>query len=446
MLHDFINYSVIAGVSTLFLIGCLAHLSENDVFSKKRICQFQNLIYVLMFETLIDWVFEALVVVEAPVQVLYVVKATELIVNPTLIYLVFLIFYDKKNIKQEPIMQRLRKIILATIVGNVFLQSLALFGLNVFSIDAERQYHREILVCIYVILLLIGVFAMMHSILVFSSKTQSTMRVTMLAFAFILLASIMLRALFVDNNYDFLCMSVAMLFLLIYYSHLTLRVDYLTRLLNQNVYRRVIKSIDYTTIIIVIDANYFKEINDLFGHECGDHTLKQIGHAILEAYGQYASCYRMGGDEFCAILKPDMFDKLISETPRRDAYLMAEKFMARLDEAIQIESDKGNDEGFLEYGVSQGYGIYYSESGYPDIEERMTPEMVAKLADECMYEAKKLYKEKHPIASRATEPTPSRPKVTYKEPKVEVAKQPGIIIEHQTGEIHNIEHIDTFYS
>ena len=445
MSTELINYGVIASVSLLFLIGCLSHLSENDVFSKKRIRKFQNLIYLLIFETLIDWSFEILVAIDAPISILYIVKATELIVNPTSIYLVFLIFYDKKHIRQDPIMQKLRKIILAAIAGNTILQSFTLFGLKVFSIDADKHYHREPLVYIYVVLLLIGVFAMMHGIFVFSNKTQSTMRTTMLAFASILLISILLRALFAENNYDFLCMSAATPFLLIYYSHLTLRVDGLTRLLNRNVYQRVIKSINYTTIIIIIDANHFKEINDAFGHECGDQTLKQIGHAILEAYGQFAYCYRIGGDEFCVILKPDMFEKLIEETPHRDAYLMAEKFMTRLDEAIQIERDKGNDEGFLEYGVSQGYGIYYSESGYPDIEERMSPEMVAKLADECMYEAKKLYKEKHPIASRATEPTPSRPKVTYKEPKVEVAKQPGIIIEQQTGEIHNIEHIDTFY-
>ena len=423
MSTELINYGVIASVSLLFLIGCLAHLSENDVFSKKRIRKFSNIIFVLVFLVIIDWGFEILAAIETPIPILYVIKATELVVNPTLIYLVFLVFYDKKYIKQDPIMQRLRQIILATIAGNTVLQTFTFFGLEVFSIDAERQYHRESLVYIYVIFLLIGVLAMMHGIFVFSSKTQSTMRVTMLAFATILLISILLRALFADNNYDFLCMSVAMPFLLIYYSHLTLRVDSLTRLLNQNVYQRVIKNINYTTIIIIIDANNFKDINDTFGHECGDQTLKQIGHAIIEAYGQYAYCYRIGGDEFCVILKPDMFEKLIEETPHRDAYLMAEKFMERLNAAIQVEKDNNSDEGFLDYGICQGYGIYYSESGYPNVKDRMTLEAVIKLADERMYDAKARYRKEHPqVTMNEADQAPARSKVIYEEPKVEVIK------------------------
>lgn len=420
MSKELTNYCVIAIISIVFLIGCLVHLSENDVFSKKRILKFQKLIYVLIFETTVDCLFELLATIsKCPIWTLYIVKACELVVNPTLIFLVFDIFYDKKRIKQEPIMEKGRKVIVVTIVANAVLQALSIFGLRVFSIDANRQYNREPLVCVYVVLLLVGVFAMMYGMIKFSGKTQSTMRMTMVSFATILLVSILLRAMFENNNYDFLCMSVAIPFLLIYYSHLTLRVDPLTSLLNRNVYSRAIKSIDYTTIVIMVDANSFKRINDSFGHECGDQTLKQIGHAILEAYGQYAYCYRIGGDEFCIIMKPDIFEKLIEETPHHDAYSMAEKFMERLDVTIQAENEKNKEEGFLEYGISQGYAIYYAESNYPDIKDRMSFDAVLKLADERMYYNKGIYKKAN-VVTNAPEPDSARVRVVYErsDPKV----------------------------
>lgn len=426
MTQELINYCVIAAVSLLFLIGCLAHLCENDVFSKHRIGKFRRLIYMLMFEVIIDCLFEILAFLGTPISVLYVIKACEMIINPTLIYLVFDIFYDKKRVKQDPIMQRLQKFILVTIAANAVLQLLAVFGLKTFSIDSNGQYHRETLVIAYVILLVIGVFAIMYGIFVFSRKTQSTMQVTMFSFATILFISIVLRALFADNNYDFLCMSVAIPFLLIYYSHLTLRVDPLTRLLNRNVYSRAVKNVNYTTIVIIVDANNFKRINDSFGHECGDQTLRQIGHAIFEAYGQYAYCYRIGGDEFCVVLKPDMFGKLIEETPHHDVYYMAEKLMDRLEIAIQSEKDKNSEEGFLDYGVSQGYGIYYSETDYPEIVNRMPFEKVVELADKRMYHNKERCKKAHPELEKTPEPDSARARVIYKPSDPEIIDSSAI--------------------
>lgn len=53
--------------------------------------------------------------------------------------------------------------------------------------------------------------------------------------------------------------------------------------------------------LALIDIDYFKEINDNYGHELGDAVLKQLG-AIIAA-GNEPHAYRIGGDEF-AILMP----------------------------------------------------------------------------------------------------------------------------------------------
>ena len=440
---DLTNYCVIAGVSLLFLAGCLMHLSENDLFSDRRISKFRKVIYVLMLETTIDCAFELLVAYKAPIAVLYVVKEVEMIINPTMAFLVFDVFYDKKALRHDKTMQKLCKVMQATIIANIILQLLAFFGLNVFYIDENINYHRGPLVFVYVLLLLIGVVVLECSMFIFSSKTQSTMRVTLLTFTALLVTSIVLRAFFYDNNYDFLCLAASAPFLLIYYSHVTLRVDPTTRLLNRQVYSHLIKRINYTTIVIIIDANNFKQINDGLGHPCGDQTLRRIASLIREAYGQYAYCFRIGGDEFCVILKPDVFEKLIEKIPYRDAYSLAEKLMARLDELIHADAAKAGSDVFMLYGVSQGYGIYYSEVDYPNAPEHMPIEDVIKRADQDMYYNKESYRENHPEFEYVPKRNFARPKVSYERSKVKVAEQSSVAAEYQDSEtVENIDRID----
>lgn len=434
---DLTNYCVIAGVSLLFLSGCLMHLGENDLFSNRRIHKFRQVIYVLMFETTIDCTFVLLVSHKAPVVLLYIIKEAEMIISPTLAFFVFDVFYDRKALRHDKIMQKLRKIMQVTIVANIILQSLAVFGLDVFYIDENINYHRGPLVFVYVFLLLIGVVALECGMFIFSSKSQSTMKITLMSFTTLLITSIILRAFFYDNNYDFLCLAASAPFLLIYYSHVTLRVDPTTGLLNRQVYSNLIKKINYTTIVIIIDANNFKQINDGFGHPCGDQTLQRIATLIHEAYGQYAYCFRIGGDEFCVILKPDAFEKLIEKIPYRDAYSMAEKLMARLDGLIHADAEKAVDDVFMQYGVSQGYGIYYSQIDYPNAPEYMPFEDVIKRADEAMYYNKESYRKNHPEFEHIPQRNSTRPKVSYEKSKVEVVQEPSIS--------ENVDRIDDAY-
>ena len=424
-----INYYVIAGMSVLFLIGCIAHLSENDIFSTKRVGKFRRLVYVLIFEIILDCAFELLEGSEVASIILYLVKGGELVINPILAFLVFDVFYDKKMIKQDRVMKKIRKVMLAVMIVSGVLLTLAICGLKVFYIDENNMYHRGPLIFIYVLLILASILALVSGMFIFSTKIQSTMGITMLAFAVILVVGILLRYFFPKNNYDFLCMSVSIPFLLIYYSHVTLRVDPLTKLLNRRVYSRMVERIDYTTVVIMIDANNFKQINDAYGHECGDQTLKQIAHAIYKAYGQYAYCFRTGGDEFCVILKPEVFDRLIEETPHRDVYTMTEKFMEKLDARIQHEAEADNDEGCLDYGVAQGYGIFYSQENYPDICKRMTLDEVIELADKRMYRNKELFRKNHPELDSTLEQGLTRAKVLH-EPSVLALMEDDVTTDH----------------
>ncbi len=51
--------------------------------------------------------------------------------------------------------------------------------------------------------------------------------------------------------------------------------------------------------IAIADIDFFKHINDTYGHPCGDYTLQQLSARFREAAGtEYRVC-RWGGEEFC---------------------------------------------------------------------------------------------------------------------------------------------------
>lgn len=61
--------------------------------------------------------------------------------------------------------------------------------------------------------------------------------------------------------------------------------------------------------IAIADIDFFKNINDTFGHNCGDYTLKELAN-LFQAYApeRYSVC-RWGGEEFCFYLPGKNLDE-----------------------------------------------------------------------------------------------------------------------------------------
>ena len=62
--------------------------------------------------------------------------------------------------------------------------------------------------------------------------------------------------------------------------------------------------------LLYIDLDDFKHINDGLGHQYGDILLKALSNSLRRIKGIEDSCYRMGGDEFIIIVKPEQYDRL----------------------------------------------------------------------------------------------------------------------------------------
>jgi diguanylate cyclase (GGDEF)-like protein len=55
-------------------------------------------------------------------------------------------------------------------------------------------------------------------------------------------------------------------------------------------------------LLVLFDLDGFKAYNDTFGHSAGDGLLIRVAAALREAVGERGRAYRIGGDEFCALL------------------------------------------------------------------------------------------------------------------------------------------------
>jgi diguanylate cyclase (GGDEF)-like protein len=54
--------------------------------------------------------------------------------------------------------------------------------------------------------------------------------------------------------------------------------------------------------LILFDLDGFKHYNDSFGHPAGDALLARLGRSLHSAVSSYGRAYRLGGDEFCALV------------------------------------------------------------------------------------------------------------------------------------------------
>jgi len=62
---------------------------------------------------------------------------------------------------------------------------------------------------------------------------------------------------------------------------------------------------DSSTVLLLLDLDRFKEVNDTFGHQQGDRLLVQVGTRLRRAFSDVslpATVARLGGDEFAVLL------------------------------------------------------------------------------------------------------------------------------------------------
>lgn len=83
--------------------------------------------------------------------------------------------------------------------------------------------------------------------------------------------------------------------------------DGLTGLLNRLGYQEECQKIEETgytddTVVAMFDINELKHVNDNLGHSAGDELINGAAYCITSCFSKYGRIFRIGGDEFAAIL------------------------------------------------------------------------------------------------------------------------------------------------
>lgn len=154
--------------------------------------------------------------------------------------------------------------------------------------------------------------------------------------------------------------------------------DELTKLANRHGYYEYIekleKDLPFRLTTMILDIDYFKKYNDLYGHHMGDLALKKVANALhVISIPEERYSVRWGGEEFLILLK-NHTDEEVQE--------VYEKFTHFIKQ-LQIEHAASPLSKTLTFSVGSNTGIIHS---IEDVENSL------RLADEALYQIKRTTK------------------------------------------------------
>jgi diguanylate cyclase (GGDEF)-like protein len=118
-----------------------------------------------------------------------------------------------------------------------------------------------------------------------------------------------------------------------------------------------------TVSVVLMDLDYFKTINDTYGHTTGDEVLRRVSRILRDTFPRECVVGRFGGEEFMAILP---------ETRRQTAFDIADRARATLEAQAWREAS-------LEVTIS---------GGVADWRQGDSPTSLTHRADKALYRAK----------------------------------------------------------
>lgn len=145
------------------------------------------------------------------------------------------------------------------------------------------------------------------------------------------------------------------------------KTDVLTGLLNRKTLEEYFTHWEKTKTpfcILFLDLDFFKQINDTYGHDVGDNVLRSFSSMVQKFMRKTDVCARWGGEEFIVLLP---------ETSIKEAFMIAER----------IRGNMYKEQLLIEKNVTVSIGI----AQYPYHHEQI--EKVIKKADDALYIAKR---------------------------------------------------------
>ena len=149
---------------------------------------------------------------------------------------------------------------------------------------------------------------------------------------------------------------------------------YNKRHFNQLAEAEIRRALRYTRplTVMMFDIDFFKRVNDTYGHTSGDMVLKLVAKTTKEMLRATDIPARYGGEEFVVLLP---------ETPAAVAATVAERLRRRIED-VTTQTEKGPITITASFGVSDYLGETNSKPN-----ERILSEFISK-ADQALYASK----------------------------------------------------------
>lgn len=120
--------------------------------------------------------------------------------------------------------------------------------------------------------------------------------------------------------------------------------------------------------LIIVDIDFFKKVNDTYGHIAGDECLKSVAQCLKQSLLRSADiACRYGGEEFCLIMP---------ETTAKGAVAFANELRQKI--SLLTVHYQGED---ISFTISCGVSCYQQQEG-------ASPETLFSAADQALYQAK----------------------------------------------------------
>jgi diguanylate cyclase (GGDEF)-like protein len=158
----------------------------------------------------------------------------------------------------------------------------------------------------------------------------------------------------------------------------TVITDELTQLFNKRFYIERIKDefekarqLQAVLVLIMVDIDHFKRLNDTYGHLMGDQVLKEVARVVKDCTPKGCYACRFGGEEFSIILPGQ----------RQDVAM-------HVAENIKNQVPQLRFKGQPDLTVTLSQGICYADFRKPASQELATFEDIIARADNELYKAK----------------------------------------------------------
>lgn len=382
-------YYAMVFITVTMMVTCIIHLFENETLSRR----IKNQLILISFLIILGAIgeFFGIILNYSPLGSRYIhgiIKSIEFTVAPIIPICYVKIVEDRNLGKKAKIATNI------LIYINAICEFISIFTPFIFEIDENNVYNHGTYYSIYMISYFTGIIIFIVALLRYTKRYQSRNIATLISMLVFLASGFAIRLIDSTIYSDWLIVAITFLVFMMYYSDVSLKVDALTHLFNRKSYEYKLKKLDYATAILLLDVNDFKQVNDKYGHLCGDNVLKVIAKTILKAYGKYGYCYRIGGDEFCVILKSGVIEKFSNKNKNLKSTAMLDELNEKFDNLLKEQYE---EYPMLENGVAKGCALFmlYDIESQNDEKNCYTLTSVketVKLADERMYDDKKRMK------------------------------------------------------